>query len=53
MPDYYTIVTKPIDLKTMKEKAERKEYNTPAEFIEDVAQMFDNAQLYNKVGKIS
>ena len=49
VPDYHQIVKDPIDLQSMKTKWRNDEYTSAAEFVVDVARMFDNAQLYNKV----
>ncbi|CAG4940100.1 unnamed protein product [Colias eurytheme] len=48
IPDYFDIVTKPIDLSTIKMKLDRGEYKDPWEYVDDVWLMFDNAWLYNR-----
>lgn len=48
IPDYFDIVTKPIDLATIKMKLDRGEYKDPWEYVDDVWLMFDNAWLYNR-----
>uniref|UniRef100_A0A7S0WMB4 Bromodomain-containing protein n=1 Tax=Pyramimonas obovata TaxID=1411642 RepID=A0A7S0WMB4_9CHLO len=47
--DYYTIVKKPMDFKTIRGKLESKIYLSPLEFAEDMRQVFINCHLYNKV----
>ena len=49
VPDYYDIVTNPIDLQAMKEKCEDEVYQNGQEFVDDLALLFDNGDLYNKV----
>ena len=49
VPDYYDIVTNPIDLQAMKEKCEDGVYESAQEFVDDMALLFDNGDLYNKV----
>lgn len=48
IPDYFDIVTKPIDLSTIKMKLDRGDYKDPWEYVDDVWLMFDNAWLYNR-----
>lgn len=48
IPDYFDIVTKPIDLGTIKMKLDRGSYKDPWEYVDDVWLMFDNAWLYNR-----
>lgn len=48
IPDYFDIVTKPIDLSTIKMKLDRGEYKDPWEYVDDVWLMFENAWLYNR-----
>lgn len=48
IPDYFDIVTKPIDLGTIKMKLDRGEYKDPWEYVDDVWLMFENAWLYNR-----
>lgn len=48
IPDYFDIVTKPIDLSTIKMKLDRGNYLDPWEYVDDVWLMFDNAWLYNR-----
>jgi len=45
-PDYYTVITKPMDLRTIHEKLVR--YKSHREFLGDVKLMVKNCHLYNK-----
>ena len=49
MPDYYTIVKKPIDLATMEVRCLSDLYTTPQKFVDDFALMMNNAAQYNTV----
>ncbi|CAG5121191.1 unnamed protein product, partial [Candidula unifasciata] len=48
VPDYYTLIKKPMDFQTMLKKCTRLSYASPQEFIEDAALVFENAEAYNK-----
>lgn len=50
IPDYFSIVTKPMDLGTIKQKLERDTYFNAEEFASDVRLTFSNAMLYNPPG---
>ncbi|XP_043859038.1 bromodomain testis-specific protein [Dromiciops gliroides] len=50
LPDYYSIIKKPMDLSTIKKRLEHKYYVTSSECIEDLKTMFSNCYLYNKPG---
>ncbi|KAJ1915052.1 hypothetical protein H4219_004521 [Mycoemilia scoparia] len=47
-PNYYEIIKKPMDLKTIKNRIRDEEITTTAEFYLDVMQMFNNALMYNQ-----
>lgn len=49
-PDYYDIVTEPIDLKTISQKIQNKEYSTLNDLEKDLLLMIRNAKLYNAPG---
>ncbi len=51
IPDYYTIVKKPMDFGTIKTKLKEQRYAGIAEFMEDMELVFYNCKLYN--GEIS
>ncbi|NXN81919.1 BRDT protein, partial [Bombycilla garrulus] len=50
LPDYYTIIKKPMDLGTIKKRLEHNYYTKAAECIEDFKTMFWNCHMYNKPG---
>ncbi|NWY74036.1 BRDT protein, partial [Erithacus rubecula] len=50
LPDYYTIIKKPMDLGTIKKRLENNYYTKAAECIEDFKTMFWNCYMYNKPG---
>lgn len=47
VPDYYNIVTRPMDLQTIRDNIRQKKYQTRKEFLEDVNQIYENSSLYN------
>ncbi|KAI8079591.1 Bromodomain-containing protein [Gilbertella persicaria] len=47
IPDYPTIVKRPMDLSTMERKLTQQEYRTADEFESDMSLMFSNCYLYN------
>ncbi|KAI9580485.1 transcription initiation factor TFIID subunit 1 isoform X1 [Glossina fuscipes] len=47
VPDYYHIVTKPMDLQTMRENIRQKRYHSREEFLADLNQIVENSTLYN------
>eukprot|EP01135_Chromosphaera_perkinsii_P003614 Nk52_evm23s249 gene=Nk52_evmTU23s249 len=49
-PDYYTIVTNPIDMKKIKEKLDRNSYRTLDDMQNDIELLFSNARTYNMEG---
>ncbi|XP_059096828.1 bromodomain-containing protein 2-like, partial [Tigriopus californicus] len=51
LPDYFKIVTKPMDLGTVKRRLENNYYWCAKEAIEDIDQMFTNCYMYNKPGE--
>jgi len=48
--DYFEKVKRPMDLSTVKEKMDGKQYATEEEFLGDVRQIFDNCFIYWKKG---
>ncbi|NWV28277.1 BRDT protein, partial [Origma solitaria] len=50
LPDYYTIIKRPMDLGTIKKRLEHNYYTKAAECIEDFKTMFWNCYMYNKPG---
>ncbi|KAF6762280.1 hypothetical protein DFP72DRAFT_1002155 [Ephemerocybe angulata] len=49
-PDYYEIVKRPMDLKTMKARVKDGAISNSLEFQRDVYLMFANAMMYNRPG---
>lgn len=49
VPDYYSIIRKPMDFQTMQKKCARLSYSSPQEFVEDAILVFSNAATYNQV----
>lgn len=47
VPDYYNIITKPMDLQTMRENLRQKKYQTREDFLSDANQILENSTLYN------
>ncbi|KAJ6799523.1 transcription factor GTE9-like [Iris pallida] len=47
IPDYFSIITKPMDLGTIKRKLEKQIYSTTCMFAADVRLTFSNAMRYN------
>ncbi|NXG69575.1 BRDT protein, partial [Baryphthengus martii] len=50
LPDYYSIIKKPMDLSTIKKRLEHHYYTKATECIEDFKTMFLNCYIYNKPG---
>lgn len=46
-PDYFNIITHPMDLGTIRKKLNEGAYKNPWGFVEDIYQMFRNAWCYN------
>lgn len=46
-PDYYRVIKEPMDLSTMEEKLQRREYVKLTEFVADMTKIFDNCRYYN------
>ncbi|XP_059416460.1 bromodomain testis-specific protein-like isoform X2 [Carassius carassius] len=50
LPDYYTIIKKPMDLSTIKKRLDNNYYWKAMECIGDCNTMFTNCYLYNRAG---
>ncbi|KAH8743406.1 Bromodomain-containing protein [Diaporthe sp. PMI_573] len=48
VPDYFEKVTKPMDLRTMKNKMDQGLYTSDEEFLADMNQIFTNCKIYWK-----
>ncbi|KAF3018943.1 Transcriptional activator spt7 [Neopestalotiopsis sp. 37M] len=47
-PDYYNLITKPMDLGTMTKKLKSTQYKSKAEFVADLNLIWDNCLRYNQ-----
>ncbi|KAI4278258.1 MAG: hypothetical protein LQ337_001139 [Flavoplaca oasis] len=47
IPDYHSIIKKPMDLRTVREKLENAQYENAKEFEQDVRLIFANCRKYN------
>lgn len=47
IPDYFTVITHPMDFSTVRKKLNLKQYANHNDFIDDVNLVFNNACLYN------
>lgn len=50
LQDYFLIITKPMDLGTVKQKLHSGIYSSIDQFVSDVKLVFDNAMAYNPLG---
>lgn len=48
--DYYTVISDPMDLGTVRRRLERRRYDDPLAFAADVRLTFRNAMIYNNRG---
>ncbi|KAH0794867.1 Bromodomain containing protein [Histomonas meleagridis] len=46
-PNYYEIILTPMSIFVVQDKLDKKLYNTPEEFIQDMRQIWINAKQYN------
>ncbi|XP_030373648.1 transcription initiation factor TFIID subunit 1 isoform X4 [Scaptodrosophila lebanonensis] len=47
VPDYHRVVSKPMDLQTMREYIRQRRYTSREMFLEDLKQIVDNSHIYN------
>lgn len=47
VPDYHKIVTRPMDLQSVRENLRQKKYQSREEFLSDINQIVENSTLYN------
>ncbi|OAX81768.1 hypothetical protein ACJ72_03889 [Emergomyces africanus] len=47
VPDYYNVITSPMDLSTVEVKLERDDYAAPKELVHDLKLIFSNCRQYN------
>lgn len=50
IPDYYTIITNPMDLGTIKKRLQNKYYSRALDCLKDFNTMFANCYMYNRPG---
>lgn len=50
--DYYSQITDPIALDSIRKKIKRRQYKSVEEFLNDMNQMFNNAKSYNQDGSM-
>lgn len=50
LPDYYSVIQKPMDLGTIRKRLKHRYYQTASECIEDFETMFSNCYSYNHPG---
>eukprot|EP00051_Salpingoeca_urceolata_P001842 m.44552 g.44552 ORF g.44552 m.44552 type:complete len:1812 (+) comp11717_c0_seq1:111-5546(+) len=50
LPDYYEVISEPIDLRTISANVTKGKYSTMAALLADLDLMFSNAQKYNEPG---
>ena len=48
IPEYYSIVSYPMDLSTISQRLSSGQYQCPWQFIDDIWLMFNNAWLFNR-----
>ena len=47
-PDYYDLVKRPTDLKTIRQRVRDGQITTSSEYTRDIFQMFANSLMYNR-----
>jgi len=47
VPDYYNVITEPMDLETMEKRLEEDAYGSPEDFVRDAKLIFTNCRRYN------
>ena len=52
VPDYYTVITSPMDLSTMEERLESDFYTAPKNLVDDLKLIFSNCRRYNDAKSI-
>lgn len=46
-PDYYQVISTPMDISTLRKNLEKNKYKSRTEFLKDVTLIFENSQQYN------
>uniref|UniRef100_A0A131XM83 Putative chromatin remodeling complex rsc subunit rsc1/polybromo n=1 Tax=Hyalomma excavatum TaxID=257692 RepID=A0A131XM83_9ACAR len=49
-PDYYEVITNPIDMKTIHENVKNNKYSSEDSMVADLKLMFSNCRMYNEEG---
>lgn len=49
-PDYYEVITNPIDMKTIHENVKNNKYSSEDAMVSDLKLMFSNCRMYNEEG---
>ncbi|KAF2648939.1 histone acetyltransferase GCN5-like protein [Lophiostoma macrostomum CBS 122681] len=52
VPDYYNVITQPMDLSTMEERLENGAYTTPKELVDDLKLIYSNCRQYNDAASV-
>ncbi|KAI1179634.1 histone acetyltransferase GCN5-like protein [Nemania sp. FL0916] len=47
VPDYYNVITSPMDLSTVEERLQQDQYSVPKDLVDDVKLIFSNCRKYN------
>ncbi|KAI1505396.1 histone acetyltransferase GCN5 [Biscogniauxia marginata] len=47
VPDYYNVITSPMDLSTVEERLHQDQYDTPKDLIDDLKLIYSNCKKYN------
>ncbi|KAI1288677.1 histone acetyltransferase GCN5-like protein [Xylaria venustula] len=47
VPDYYNVITSPMDLSTVEERLHQDQYDAPKDLVDDLKLIFDNCRKYN------
>jgi histone acetyltransferase len=47
VPDYYNVITSPMDLSTIEERLHQDQYIAPKNFVDDLKLIFSNCRKYN------
>lgn len=45
--NYFDVISKPMDMGTIKKKLNYNSYNNPKDFVDDMRQVFKNCYAYN------
>lgn len=51
-PEYYEIIKRPVDLKTIEERISKHRYSSAEDLMKDINTMFSNAHSFNEEGSV-